>query len=165
MEFSKFVLSFVSRLVPGKPPQNVTSKPLSPSAISVTWEIPRSNHCEVFPLQGFRIFYSLQTNLTNIRFVDVKSPSNHIVIQNLENFENYLLWVQTITPRGLGPKSTAALTRTLEKGERAKKLFYKKFSHNISSHFCIVVRLASCGPSFPNLDTGRIKIFCCVGFK
>ncbi|RMX41265.1 hypothetical protein pdam_00012375, partial [Pocillopora damicornis] len=101
--------------IPGKPPQNVTSKPLSPSAISVTWEIPRSNHCEVFPLQGFRIFYSLQTNLTNIRFVDVKSPSSHIIIQNLENFENYLLWVQTITPRGLGPKSTAVSTRTLEK--------------------------------------------------
>ncbi|XP_022784712.1 protein sidekick-1-like isoform X2 [Stylophora pistillata] len=101
--------------IPGKPPRNLTSIPLSPSSINVTWNFPQSNHCEVFPLQGFRTFYSLQKNVTNIQFVDVKSPKNYIFIQNLENFKYYSLWVQTITSRGLGPKSTVVLARTLEK--------------------------------------------------
>ena len=67
---------------------------------------------------GFRIFYEkAQDNATDIHYVEVNRSASHIIIENLENFEYYLVWMQAITSRGLGPKSKEVLTRTLEKGE------------------------------------------------
>ncbi|KAJ7375164.1 hypothetical protein OS493_001902 [Desmophyllum pertusum] len=103
--------------IPGKPPTNITSLALSPSSITVNWNPPRSNHCEIFPLVGFRAFYAFtdNKNVTFTHFTDVNKSNSNIVIQNLENFEYYLIWLQTKTSRGLGPKSKAVETRTLEK--------------------------------------------------
>ena len=49
--------------------------------------------------------------------VNVNKSINNVVIQDLENFEYYLIWVQTITSRDLGPKSKEVKTRTLEQGK------------------------------------------------
>ena len=106
-------------LVPGKPPTNITSLALSPSSIAVNWNLLQSNHCEIFPLLGFRVFYSFndKDNFTLNHFVNGNKSNSNVVIQDLENFEYYLIWIQTITLLGLGPKSKLVKTRTLEQGE------------------------------------------------
>jgi len=86
----------------------------------------QSNHCEVFPLVGFRVFYSFndKENVTGTRFVNVNKSSSNFVIQDLEHFEYYLIWIQTITSRDLGPRSIAVETRTLEQGESSYMYVY-----------------------------------------
>lgn len=110
---------FVSYLVPGKPPTNITPLALSPSSIAINWNLLQSNHCEIFPLLGFRVFYSFRNkeNAMVTHSVNVNKSINNVVIQDLENFEYYLIWVQAITSRDLGPKSKAVKTRTLEQGK------------------------------------------------
>lgn len=51
------------------------------------------------------------------RSSDVNRTTNHIVIQHLEHFEFYFIWLQTLTTHGLGPKSKEVKIRTLEKGQ------------------------------------------------
>lgn len=69
---------------------------------------------------GFRVSYNLaeKENVTFAHFLDVNKFNSNAVISNLEHFGYYLFWLQTITSHGLGPKSKAVKTRTLEKGER-----------------------------------------------
>ena len=105
-----------SNLVPGRPPENITLQVLSLSTITVKWNLPQSNHCEVFQSTGFRVYYTLN-GTTWTRSIDVNASTNHVVIQHLEDFEYYLIWLQRITARGLGPKSKEVKIRTLEKGK------------------------------------------------
>lgn len=57
--------------------------------------------------------------------VNVNKSINNVVIQDLENFEYYLIWVQMITSRDLGPKSEAVKTRTLEQGKSCYWFVFK----------------------------------------
>ena len=86
--------------------------------MAISWNLPQSNYCEVFPLVGFRVFYSFkdEENVTVTHFVNVNKSNSDVVMQDLENFEYYMIWIQARTSRGLGPKSEAVKTRTLEKG-------------------------------------------------
>lgn len=128
----------ISFLVPGKPPMNITSLALRLSSIAVKWDLPQSNHCGVFPLRGYRVFYALSNidNATRSHSIDVNSSTDHVVIQHLENFQYYLIWLQTITTRGLGPPSKAMKIRTIEKGELQGQVFFlKKSKDGGSSRF------------------------------
>ena len=92
---------------------------LSPSSIAVRWDLQPVKYCELFPFSELRVFYTKDTeNATGFRSVDVNRSKNHMVIQHLEHFKTYLVWLQTLTTGGLGPKSKAVKTRTLEKGEQ-----------------------------------------------
>lgn len=103
--------------VPGKPPTNLTAKALSPSRVRLSWTFPHSNSCEIFPILNLRVFYTQDIeNVTMTRSSDVNRTTNHIVIQHLEHFEFYFIWLQTLTTHGLGPKSKEVKIRTLEKG-------------------------------------------------
>ena len=61
------------------------------------------------------------------RSSDVNRTTNHIVIQHLEHFEFYFIWLQTLPTRGLGPKSKEVKIRTLEKGESYKIEYFMSF--------------------------------------
>ena len=106
---------------------------MSPSSIAINWNLLQSNHCEVFLLLGFRVFYSFNNkeNSTVTHSVNVNKSINNVVIQDLENFEYYLIWVQTITSRDLGPKSKAVKTRTLEQGKSCYWFGRKEFSFSL----------------------------------
>ena len=67
---------------------------------------------------GFRVFYSFkdEEDVTVTHFVNVNKSNSDLVMQDLEIFEYYLIWIQARTSRGLGTKSEAVKTRTLEQG-------------------------------------------------
>ena len=68
---------------------------------------------------GFCVFYSFkdEENVTVTHFVNVNKSDSYVIMQDLDNFEHYLIWIQARTSRGLGPKSEVVKARTLEKGE------------------------------------------------
>ena len=71
------------------------------------------------------------------RSSDVNRTTNHIVIQHLEHFEFYFIWLQTLTTHGLGPKSKEVKIRTLEKGQSYKIECFMSFLY--SGHLTLVV--------------------------
>ena len=83
------------------------------------WNLPWSNHCEIFQSFGFRVSYQLNNDdsTTRVQYVDTNTSISHLVINNLEKFEYYVIWLQQLTSHGPGAESQRFQLKTLEEGE------------------------------------------------
>ena len=110
--------NFRSYAVPGKPPSNLSVDVISPIAVLVRWDNSSPTYYESsLSTTAVRIFYKLQANWTDMNVRDANFTAGYFVLDNLETFSWYNLYVRAVTSRGLGVKSELFVVRTLEEGE------------------------------------------------
>lgn len=109
--------NFRSYAVPGKPPSNLSVDVISPTAVLVRWNNSSPTYYESsLSTTAVRIFYKLRANWTDLDVRDANFTAGYFVLDNLETFSWYNLYVRAVTSRGLGVKSELFVVRTLEEG-------------------------------------------------
>ena len=102
--------------VPGKPPTNLSVEAISPTSVLIRWTFPSSSYKPIIPTSALRILYELQRNVTVANIKDTNVTTGFVVLDKLEKFAWYTVWVKSVTSRGLGVKSECFKIRTLEEG-------------------------------------------------
>ena len=91
---------------------------ISPTTVLVRWDNSSPTYYESsLSTTAVRIFYKLQENWTDMNVRDANFTAGYFVLDNLETFSWYNLYVRVVTSRGLGVKSELFVVRTLEEGE------------------------------------------------
>ena len=116
--FKQSFFNFRPYAVPGKPPSNLSVDVISPTTVLVRWDNSSPTYYESsLSTTAVRIFYKLQANWTDMNVRDANFTAGYFVLDNLETFSWYNLYVRAVTSRGLGVQSELFVVRTLEEGE------------------------------------------------
>jgi len=107
---------FLYYTVPGKPPRNLSVDVTSPTSVLIGWETSPPLHESSIPTIALQIFYKLEANTTAVKRKEMNITRGYFVLDNLEKFAWYTIWVRSATSRGLGPESESFRIRTLEEG-------------------------------------------------
>lgn len=103
--------------VPSAPPQDVCLRSLSSTSIRVSWAVPPtdSHHRKV---EGYVLAYQAVQgqDLQRHQVSGISADLTSYVLEDLDKWTEYLVWVRAHTDVGPGPESPAALIRTLEDG-------------------------------------------------
>lgn len=103
--------------VPSAPPQDVCLHSLSSTSIRVSWVAPptHSHHRKVV---GYALAYQAVTgqDVQRHQVAGIAADLTSYVLEDLDKWTEYLVWVRAHTDVGPGPESPAALIRTLEDG-------------------------------------------------
>lgn len=103
--------------VPSSPPQDVCLRSLSSTSINVSWVAPPtdSHHRKVVGyILLYQAFKGKDVELHQVS--GISADSNSYVLEGLEKWTEYYVWVRADTDVGPGPESPPALIRTLEDG-------------------------------------------------
>lgn len=103
--------------VPSAPPQDVRLHSLSSTSIRVSWVAPPtdSHHKKV---AGYVLTYQAVKgqDLQRHQVSGIAADLTSYVLEDLDKWTEYLVWVKAHTDVGPGPESPAALIRTMEDG-------------------------------------------------
>ena len=102
--------------VPGKPPTNVSVEAINPTSVTIRWEFSSPFYEPVIPTTVLLIFYKLEGNSTVTNVKDTNATTGIFVLDKLQKFSLYTVWVRSATSRGLGMESEHFKIRTLEEG-------------------------------------------------
>lgn len=100
--------------VPGAPPRNVSGQPISPTSILVTWEPPPADRSN-----GRIAYYKLQvveSGRSDSEARVIKLNDTRFVLDELNKWTEYRIWVLAGTSVGDGPPSYPISVRTHEDG-------------------------------------------------
>lgn len=110
-----FLSQFFNFTVPGKPPGNLSVDVIGTTSVSIGWELLSLSYTPI-PTTALRIFYKLEGNTTSLNIVDTNFTTGYFLLDNLEKFSWYTVWVRSVTSRGVGPETHRFRLRTLEEG-------------------------------------------------
>lgn len=103
--------------VPGKPPTNVSVEAIDPASVTIRWKFSSPSYNKsAIPTTSLRIFYKLEGNSTVTNIKDTNATTGFFVLDKLQKFSLYTIWVKSATSRGLGGESERFKIRTLEEG-------------------------------------------------
>ncbi|XP_056893125.1 protein tyrosine phosphatase receptor type Fa isoform X3 [Takifugu flavidus] len=113
--FTPAIEARTAQSIPSSPPQDVCLRSLSSTSINVSWVAPPtdSHHRKIV---GYILLYqSFKGKDVELHQVSgISADSNSYVLEGLEKWTEYFVWVRANTDVGPGPESPPALIRTLE---------------------------------------------------
>lgn len=122
-EFSEMVQVTTLEEVPSGPALNVRGEPKSSTEILLTWDPPNKNEWNG-NLLGYYVGYQTSTDLIgptqgfNLKTVEVRAHFGlETLLENLNKFTQYNIFVQAYTSQGSGPPSKEIQVSTLEDGK------------------------------------------------
>lgn len=122
-EFSEMVQVTTLEEVPSGPALNVRGEPKSSTEILLTWDPPNKNEWNG-NLLGYYVGYQTATDLIgptqgfNLKTVEVRAHFGlETLLENLNKFTQYNIFVQAYTSQGSGPPSKEIQVSTLEDGK------------------------------------------------
>ena len=106
--------------MPGAPPEEVRAFAESSTSIRVVWSPPPANKRNGKILY-YKIFYVKSSRpdseAIQLKILSDKQKGNEYVIDELQKFTEYRLWMKAGTLVGDGPSSYPVLTKTDEDGK------------------------------------------------
>lgn len=89
---------------------------INPTSVLIRWKLSSPSKEPAIPTTDLRIFYKLHGNLTVTNIKHANATTGFVVLDRLEKFSWYTVWVKSVTSRGLGGESERLKIRTLEEG-------------------------------------------------
>lgn len=103
--------------VPSAPPQDVRLHSLSSTSINVSWVAPPTDSHHRNVVGYILVYQSVKGQDMELHQVSgIGADTTSYVLEDLEKWTEYFVWVRANTDVGPGPESPPALIRTLEDG-------------------------------------------------
>ncbi|KAH0541171.1 hypothetical protein KQX54_021205 [Cotesia glomerata] len=124
------------REAPAGKPTIVTAQNISATAILITWKPPSLDTLNGEFL-GYRISYRPRRKGSDIKEIYIRNRKiERHIIQNLETYTQYTVWLQVFNPEGTGPNTSVTVMTDEGESGKVKETADVTLNYSNDNNFC-----------------------------